>query len=141
MTPSRFRRSPTPISTIKSTVLCSRMPARMVSSMSARGRLSSTTDSMPDRCSRCESMSPAGPAPTMPTCVRIPCHNRRSALGDRYHIPVLAGGGKEREFLPVPDQEVLDLAFRHRTAEKEALTFVAAFVPRHIELLFALDAF
>src|ERR671937_454506 len=28
-----------------------------------------TTDSMPWRCSRCESISPAGPAPRMPTSV------------------------------------------------------------------------
>src|SRR4029078_11385160 len=26
---------------------------------------------MPARCSRCDSISPAGPAPTMPTCVRM----------------------------------------------------------------------
>ena len=28
-------------------------------------------DSMPSRCRRCDSISPAGPAPTIPTCVRI----------------------------------------------------------------------
>src|SRR5882762_5493861 len=28
-------------------------------------------ESMPSRCRRCESISPAGPAPTIPTCVRI----------------------------------------------------------------------
>src|SRR5580704_16436860 len=43
----------------------------MVASISARLRLSSTTDSMPRRCRRCESRRPAGPAPTMPTWVRI----------------------------------------------------------------------
>ena len=30
------------------------------------------SNSMPCRCSRCDSSSPAGPAPTIPTCVRIP---------------------------------------------------------------------
>src|SRR6185312_14214682 len=34
-------------------------------------RFSMTTDSMPSRWSRCASSRPAGPAPTMPTCVRI----------------------------------------------------------------------
>ncbi len=34
---------------------------------------------MPARCSRCDSISPAGPAPTMPTCVRMapPCFAAR----------------------------------------------------------------
>src|SRR5262245_48307550 len=32
---------------------------------------SMTTDSMPWRCRRCERSRPAGPAATMPTCVRI----------------------------------------------------------------------
>ena len=47
----------------------------LVSSPSIRStlwrlRFSRTTDSMPSRWSRCESSSPAGPAPTIPTCVR-----------------------------------------------------------------------
>src|SRR3954469_9452432 len=29
------------------------------------------TESIPARCSRCPSISPAGPAPTIPTCVRM----------------------------------------------------------------------
>src|SRR5262249_24074330 len=37
-----------------------------------RLRASRTTDAMPLRCSRCDNSRPAGPAPTMPTCVRIP---------------------------------------------------------------------
>ena len=75
--PSRRIRSPTPTSTSRSTVPCSSTPARMVDSISARLRASITTDSIPSRCKRCESRSPAGPAPTIPTCVRMamnPCH-------------------------------------------------------------------
>ena len=37
--------------------------------MYSRLRRSTITESMPRRASRCESMSPAGPAPMMPTCV------------------------------------------------------------------------
>src|ERR1700743_2023014 len=37
----------------------------------SRDLLSSTTDSMPCKCSRCDSISPAGPAPMIPICVRI----------------------------------------------------------------------
>src|SRR6202050_3582429 len=64
-------RSPTPISSSRSTVPCSSTPARTRSSQYSRLRASITTDSMPCRCSKCESTSPAGPAPTIPTCVRI----------------------------------------------------------------------
>ena len=63
-------RSPTPVSIIRLTVPCSSRPARTRSSTYRRLRASSTTDSMPARCSRCDSIRPAGPAPTMPTCVR-----------------------------------------------------------------------
>jgi hypothetical protein len=37
----------------------------------SRVRFSSTTDSIPSRASSCASVSPAGPAPTIPTWVRI----------------------------------------------------------------------
>ncbi len=40
-----------------------------VCSISARVRLSTTTESMPASGSRWESISPAGPPPTMPTVV------------------------------------------------------------------------
>src|SRR5258706_1808060 len=63
-------RSPTPVALSRSTVPCSSTPARSVASTAARLRFSSTTDSMPSRCSRCESSRPAGPAPTIPTWVR-----------------------------------------------------------------------
>jgi hypothetical protein len=69
--PSRRIRSPTPSSFMRSTVPCSSTPARIVASMSFRLRLSRTTDSIPCRCRRCESSSPAGPAPMMPTWVRM----------------------------------------------------------------------
>src|SRR3954464_9092926 len=68
-------RSPTPVSSSSLTVPCSRTPARMVASMSSRLRTSSTTDSIPCRCRRCERRSPAGPAPTIPTCVRMDGYN------------------------------------------------------------------
>ena len=42
-----------------------------VARRTARLRASRTTESMPARCSRCESIRPAGPAPMMPTWVRI----------------------------------------------------------------------
>ena len=67
----RPRRPPTPVSFIRSTVPCSSKPARTRSWTYWRLRFSTTTDSRPARCSRCESISPAGPAPTIPTCVRI----------------------------------------------------------------------
>src|SRR5712691_10870707 len=63
-------RSPTPVALSRSTVPCSSTPARSVASTASRLRFSSTTDSMPSRCSRCESSRPAGPAPTIPTWVR-----------------------------------------------------------------------
>ena len=56
---------------IRSTVLCSSTPARTVFSMSVRLRRSSTTESIRRRWSRWESMRPTGPAPTMPTWVRV----------------------------------------------------------------------
>ena len=50
-------------------------PARRRARGSRRSRgcaTSSTTQSMPARCSSSDRNSPAGPAPTIPTCVRIP---------------------------------------------------------------------
>src|SRR5688572_5215406 len=69
--PSRRTRSETPVSTSIRTLSRSRMPARTVSSISRRLRLSTTTESMPDVASRCDSIRPAGPPPTMPTVVRV----------------------------------------------------------------------
>src|SRR5712671_1789122 len=69
--PSRFIRSPTPTSVRRSTVPCSSTPARTVDSISARLRDSRTIDSIPRRWRRWESSRPAGPAPTMPTWVRM----------------------------------------------------------------------
>src|SRR5271156_1549031 len=70
--PCRAKRSPTPAFVSRSTVPCSNTPARTRCSTYSLERLSSTTDSIPSRCSRCASVNPAGPAPTIPTCVRIP---------------------------------------------------------------------
>src|SRR5215210_5447868 len=69
--PSRSILSPTPTSLSSPAVPCSSTPALTVVSRSSRLRVSSTTDSIPSRCSRCESSSPAGPPPTIPTCVRM----------------------------------------------------------------------
>ena len=52
-------------------VPCSSTPARTRCSTYSRSRPSSTVDSMPCRCIRCDSSRPAGPAPTMPTWVRM----------------------------------------------------------------------
>src|SRR5215218_7013191 len=71
--PWRRMRSPTPAWFSSSTVPCSSTPARTRCSTYSRLRASSTTDSMPSRCSRCDSSRPAGPAPTIPTWVRMWC--------------------------------------------------------------------
>src|SRR6516165_11334506 len=68
---SRCIRSPTPVSIRRSLAHCSMSPARMRLSMYSRLRFSRITDSMPSRCRRCESINPAGPAPIIPTCVRM----------------------------------------------------------------------
>lgn len=67
--PSRLIRSPSPVSISRSTVFCSSTPARIVPSTSSRVRVSSTTESMPFKCRRWDSINPAGPPPTIPTCV------------------------------------------------------------------------
>src|SRR3569833_1624165 len=69
--PCRASRPPSPVSWRRSTVPCSSTPARTRSITYCCERFSMTTDSMPSRWSRCASSRPAGPAPTMPTCVRI----------------------------------------------------------------------
>src|SRR3954471_9357375 len=68
--PSRCARSPTPISTSRSTVPCSSTPARTRFSTYSRSRSSRITDSIPPSSSSRPSTRPAGPAPTIPTCVR-----------------------------------------------------------------------
>ena len=60
-----------PSSRSRSTVPCSRTPARTRSMTCSRVRFSMMTESIPARPSRCPSISPAAPAPTIPTCVRI----------------------------------------------------------------------
>src|SRR6478752_3503879 len=60
-----------PDSTSSRTLSCSRIPARWVFSIVSTVRLSNTTVSMPARWSRWLSMSPAGPPPTIATCVRL----------------------------------------------------------------------
>src|SRR5215208_431868 len=69
--PSLCILSPTPVSVSRSTVPCSRTPARISASSSSRLRRSRTTESIPSRCKRCESSRPAGPPPTIPICVCI----------------------------------------------------------------------
>src|ERR1700756_1496408 len=69
--PCCFSRWPTPSSCIKSTVPCSSTPARILSSTYLRVCSSRTTDSIPRRCSNSDKKSPAGPAPTIPICVRM----------------------------------------------------------------------
>src|SRR5918997_1585987 len=69
--PSRARRSPTSTECSVSTVFCSSRPARTRCSTYSRLRFSSTTQSIPACCNRSASVSPAGPAPTIPTWVRI----------------------------------------------------------------------
>src|SRR5918993_4998306 len=52
-------------------------------------------ESMPRRCRRCPSISPAGPAPTIATCVRntdtcdLSQRNRRRREGEKLHISPL----------------------------------------------------
>src|SRR5438105_549857 len=67
--PSRSRRSARPFLRSTSTVVGSSTPARIRPSTCARLCFSTTTPSTPCRCSISASSSPAGPAPTMPTCV------------------------------------------------------------------------
>ncbi len=70
--PSRCSRSPTPVRPKdRRQHSCSNTPARTRSSICCWLCASRTIDSMPSRCNRCDSMSPAGPAPTIATCVRI----------------------------------------------------------------------
>src|SRR6202522_1200898 len=69
--PSRSRREPTPACRSRSTVPCSRTPARMRASTYSRVRLSSTTDRTPERSKSRASISPEGPAPTIATCVLV----------------------------------------------------------------------
>src|SRR2546430_3195263 len=90
---SRCSRSASPTSVSRSTVPCSSTPARIRRSMCSRLWFSSTTESMPARCRRCASTSPAGSAPTMPTWVRISERVRRDVAA--YRDP--AGVGERVE--------------------------------------------
>ena len=69
--PRSSSRSAAPHARRASTVPCSSIPARWRCSTYSRVLLSRTTQSMPARCSRRASSSPAGPPPMMPTVVRI----------------------------------------------------------------------
>src|SRR5215510_9768227 len=69
--PCRRIRSPTPASLRMSTVPCSSTPALTRLSTYSRLRVSITMDSTPCNHNRRPSSNPAGPAPTIPTCVRM----------------------------------------------------------------------
>ena len=90
---------------------CSRMPARIVVSISSRVRWSMTTESMPAASSRCDSRSPAGPAPTIATRVRTvvvgACRLLRRGLDHCRERPRQAAG-------PIPVQR--DAALNQRGA-------------------------
>src|SRR5437762_3713542 len=78
----------------------------------SRLRSSSTTDSIPARSSRRASVSPAGPAPTMPTCVFNSERERvRAALdGDPAKLREFVDHGLPAEATPA---RILDAAERH----------------------------
>jgi len=81
-------RSPSQTSGQRSTVVCSRTPARTRSMTYRSDRVSTVTDSMPCWCSRCPRSSPAGPAPTMPTGMR--CSDTRDQ--NREALPPVDAG-------------------------------------------------
>src|SRR5215207_8243967 len=83
-------RSPTPVSIRRSRTHCSITPARMRSSTYWRVRASRMTDWMPSRCRRWASISPAGPAPTIPTWVRMASCLAGAGSGLEEHGLVLA---------------------------------------------------
>src|SRR5207244_1740798 len=82
----------------------------------SRLRFSSTIESIPSRCRRCASRSPAGPAPTIPTWVRasMACgeHNHSAVQGLMQDFPLTlplvfrraAGPGSGREVVTAPDR-------------------------------------
>src|SRR5258707_9814132 len=88
-------RSPSPISISRLTVPCSRTPARIVVSTSSLLRLSSTIESMPSRASKSDNSNPAGPAPMIPTCVRI--FIKSSPRTSLHHLPVLPKISEQRD--------------------------------------------
>src|SRR5258708_985510 len=102
--PSRRRRSPTPEAASRSTVPCSSTPARTRSSTCWRVRLSITTQSMLARRKRWARRSPAGPAPMIPTWVRIAVS---SVLRPRL---LAAEGGEAGRGHAAGPRERLDLA-------------------------------
>src|SRR4051794_23425755 len=72
------------------------MPARMRAWTYSRERFSRTTESMPCRVSRRDSSRPAGPAPMIPTWVRMPRVSPWPAsLGTRiFRSAEVAGAGE-----------------------------------------------
>src|SRR5581483_3097747 len=110
--PSRSSRSATPAARRSSTVPCSSTPARMRCSTYSRLRSSSTTVSIPASSSSRASVRPAGPAPTIPTCVRNSERERVRAALDRHpaELRELVDDGLAAEAAPA---RVLDAAERH----------------------------
>src|SRR5258708_19559256 len=78
--PSWLSRLARPAWRRSATLPASSTPARCRASQYSRLRISTRTESMPRCASRCESSNPAGPAPTMPTWVRM---SARMFAGDR----------------------------------------------------------
>src|SRR4051794_6297884 len=87
-------RSPTPASVRRSTVPCSRTPARTRASTYSRVRFSTITDSMPCRASSWASVRPAGPAPMIPTWVRMAPSNPLVTAGSARGRDVLEDDGQ-----------------------------------------------
>src|SRR6266850_7306851 len=83
--PSRSRRPASPFSRSTSTVVGSSTPARIRLRTCSRLCRSTTTLSTPWRCRISASSSPAGPAPTMPTCVlKSPCAGDPARLQELF---------------------------------------------------------
>ena len=83
--PSRCMRAPTPTSSRRSTLTCSSTPARMRASTCAPLCRSTITASIPAFARSCPSSRPAGPAPTIATCVRATFGRPASAWSRRLH--------------------------------------------------------
>src|SRR5205807_2649335 len=122
-----------PFSRNTSTVVGSSTPARMRATTWSRLWRSNTTLSTPARCRSSESSRPAGPAPTMPTCVlmestcagdpaRLQECFQRLAAEVRHHLRV-RHAFRARELLQAEEASAVVL---HRLPV-EALHHVALF--------------
>src|SRR5215470_13671141 len=101
--PCRRILSPTPASLRMSTVPCSSTPALTRLSTYSRLRVSITMDSTPCNHNRRPSSNPAGPAPTIPTCVRMA-------------PPKIVGSGEwevKKSPLPLPHSPLFRLQLSH----------------------------